>query len=733
MRSIKISDSLGLDLDIPVQSPLKKYLRHDVVDLLAMGDLKNEVTKTLGESGLKPAGLGLNIERSVEFGSGETELTVEAGVNGGIAIHKQDTQLFTGDLIGDDVTIPVGQAFVETSFSARVAPDISHGGGDITFGFESNSEVKLQSFRAFPASQTVREAFSTTLGEFSIPGDFSDLQQLPEHTISSLSGSGTLTLQVEAELRTVPNPLAVPGLPPAIPEIALKPGASIGATASFRIGGAYEIRVRKLSSTTVRLGYYKKDESEFTVGVEAKAGVSFGIGRSDFIGSILTAISGNPKADAEELERAGLSTEHIEEIQNAIRRGVERSVEAGLNVELSALRAGEAAFLYDIDLNIAGGSDRARRGINKALDGDLSLLTEAEQPGALDGVTLLRSVWKASRERGLTLRLNLLGILNAASLSKLLVEGTVVTDHLTGEVTITDQVTGKRLRALMVNFGQNQEKIRRVFFEAMIATVAYRASDVLKDIEVTSSHTYFELHQKTNTQAMKDNLDAVEAVGLLNDAARQNALAHGEPFGRSILVLEASYDDEQCRRIFFGTDNKPRSETYYEQAARKALSALVRPGDPNEQRRIPAFDDALWEQLKANGSPSGNMAILRARLGAGTPISLLAAMDGDFAFIATFWAPSLHKTAKKLAEVRDFLAEHPNTRPDDHDFQKLRKELANHLRNVAKDTKERFGDPLGLVALYFAAGATGSVRAKLSCHSFSLSLPKVVEAGSAQS
>jgi hypothetical protein len=132
--------------------------------------------------------------------------------------------------------------------------------------------------------------------------------------------------------------------------------------------------------------------------------------------------------------------------------------------------------------------------------------------------------------------------------------------------------------------------------------------------------------------------------------------------------------------------------------------------------------------MKALGNRNDIMRLLRARLGPGTPLPLLSAIDGDFAFIAAFWSQALHKMAQRLFELRGFLADNPGIGPHDPRFQNLRKELARHLGDLANDTKERFGDPLGLVAMHYAAGRAASATAKLDCPLFSLSLPKAAPA-----
>jgi hypothetical protein len=56
-------------------------------------------------------------------------------------------------------------------------------------------------------------------------------------------------------------------------------------------------------------------------------------------------------------------------------------------------------------------------------------------------------------------------------------------------------------------------------------------------------------------------------------------------------------------------------------------------------------------------------------------------------------------TARKLAAIRLWLVRNPAAAFDDPDFQKLRQDLAGHLRQVAANTREEFGQPWGLIAM----------------------------------
>ena len=80
----------------------------------------------------------------------------------------------------------------------------------------------------------------------------------------------------------------------------------------------------------------------------------------------------------------------------------------------------------------------------------------------------------------------------------------------------------------------------------------------------------------------------------------------------------------------------------------------------------------------------------------------------------------MNTTAKKLVAMQTFLASHPNADDENNDFKKLRSDLASHLRSVAANTKENFGRPWGLLAMFIASGKRAGRKTMLVGHNISL-------------
>ncbi len=71
------------------------------------------------------------------------------------------------------------------------------------------------------------------------------------------------------------------------------------------------------------------------------------------------------------------------------------------------------------------------------------------------------------------------------------------------------------------------------------------------------------------------------------------------------------------------------------------------------------------------------------------------------------------KMSEKLAELRQFLQDHPGVDPENNIFKSLRKKLAGRLKDVASNTKSEFGDPWGLVAMDQVSGGNAGAKSLL--------------------
>ncbi len=312
--------------------------------------------------------------------------------------------------------------------------------------------------------------------------------------------------------------------------------------------------------------------------------------------------------------------------------------------------------------------------------------------------------------------MNLLGIYNFISISEMLREGEILFEPESGGLVLTDKATANRIRAAMVNFGADADKLRAVLAERFLITAAYRASQPGEGPDLTSNHSYFEYHAKTNRQTMKDNLDAVQSVGFIDGDRKQALLGVLDDFGRSWFVMEAAYDSSLCGHLFLDENNTPRAMEEYERIGRKSLVSLIDAGDADDYRLEPLRDDTLWRAMRSAG-PAALKSVLPASLRDNDVKP--AVITSDYITIV-WWADTMHSTGEVLAEVLKYRKDHPNLDPENNQFKKLRNRLADHLADVARKTKEHFSDPWGLVAMDMASSRRAELSVRLTSAEVSL-------------
>lgn len=670
MPNIRLTDRFGLDLDVQPNSSsaFARYFRN--LTRFRFSDLNAAELQDTSLANLPVKQLQAGLTAELEPGPA----LIEVGAAAGLAI------------------IP---PMVTLSLTAKASAG--------AFGFTAGASFLVANSRSFPPATPFGTALRSVVTGFTLPGDAGDLAALEAGVISTVEGRGTLKFSGAANLMTAVNPLASLSLPlpQGLPEI--KTGAALEVAASVELSTEYQVRVEKLDGSRVRLGWYRRQGTELAVSVTAKAGLLSGAGggAGALAGQVLGGLLAEPPS-GDFWRDAGLNQEQIQQIESAVQAGVERRLEVAVAFELGALGARQAAFLYEVDLGAL--DDSSRQALRQALQGDLSPLTAAED--ALPaGIRLVESIFTTIRQTRHSFRINLLGIYNLRSLSELTRTGRVLFDPASGDLVITDAVTGSELMTARVNFGADSQRLRRLLADTFLITAAYRASRLVVGApHLETCHTYFERTADTERQDMKDNLDVAQALGLLSETAQQEKLGTTEQFGTTTLYAETRYNDRRAERLFLNDQGQPRDQAEYERAGREALQLLVQRNDPDAFRRRPAIDDDLWRRMKSLGQANFGSLFSGTQLGA---------VIADYTLIV-WWAETMRQTGEKLAEMHRFFAVHAAPSPDDPEFRKLREGLAAHLASVAKNTKPQFGDPWGLVAMDRVAGGQAQARVEIT-------------------
>jgi hypothetical protein len=398
---------------------------------------------------------------------------------------------------------------------------------------------------------------------------------------------------------------------------------------------------------------------------------------------------------------------------------LDHSLQASLDAVLSTVTDDRAAFQYEIQP--ARLSPAANVAVHRALGGDLSLLTVMEedmQDGRIlaPGVKMLNSVLSETRKRGVILKINLLGILNYLTVSELIRNSEILTDSVTGDVTIKETVTGNSISAIVEPMARN-EALRKAIFDSVLATTSYRAGKTVALPNLNCEQMHFALNQNTNRQIMGDYLSWFVALKLLTVQDKAAVLSEFIDGGASTCVLRTSFEDADCTAMFFDEHGDLRLRHYYLEIGRQALRALLDPEHQGiDQLRYQIVDDGCWPRAVKIG----------ANVNLGPLVDLSTADDrvgyliGDV-LVITDWAGAMVDAGVLVQDVKTFVgASDPATLFQDNEFNKRREALQKRLAAMVKASKTRFDEPWGMLCLFWAGGSPPNAHAKIIAQRFTV-------------
>ena len=332
-------------------------------------------------------------------------------------------------------TVPNATGYVGVQFQGSLDPGVSGSEGNFTFGFDATGGVNLEYWEAFPlgaGEPKLGDALSATMGSYTIPVKLADLDALAVNDVALVAGQGSLKVSGGVRFEVSPNPLASVDLPLGAGTVAVAPGLSTGLNASFTLSGSYQIRARRIDANTVDLSMVRESGTSWSADLSASGGVTVKVGSTDLIASILGAISTNPVQD--QTAFAALKPADAKVLSDAIKSGLNHNLQASIDLVLAGLTDDQAAFQYQIQS--AQLTPNASAAVSRALCGDLSQLTaleDAMQDGGVlaPGLKLMQSVMAETRKHDVTLKINLLGILNYLTVSELVLHSETLADDAT--------------------------------------------------------------------------------------------------------------------------------------------------------------------------------------------------------------------------------------------------------------------------------------------------------------
>jgi len=691
MPTIPITDKLGVTIDAQLApgSTFLKYAKQLPLLLLRGADLSHLQALTLTDPAVKSLDPGLTFQEPVSLGTNMPELTIGSSAAVSFRVVPGGDALFSPDDYGDNIAIPSDRCYVSIGFRADLTGGIQSPTATLTFGMDASAGVAVSQYLPFSQAApapTLGQALQESIGQFVIPASPEDLDALPAGAVVTMDGHGSLKFSGTANVLTIANPLATLALPSPIPTLSVQQGATVTIGASWEASTDYQVRVQKVDARRVRLGWYRKHESEVVVSASATVGISAGTATTDLFPRLIGAISSDAKSDLDALQKAGLPEDQAGAIDGAVKAAVDRTLELGMAAEFGSLRSDEAAFLYEVDLGALAGD--AKGAIRAALHGDLSGLADVGRLPA--GITAIRSILATANASRFSLKINLLGIFNYASVSRLTLSGKVTYTPSTGDLVIADTATASLIQSTAINFGADEDKLRKVLSDSFLITAAYRGSRaVISPPQLASSHVFFEY----DDNASGKDMSRLAAIGPALRLAAAQVPAGTNGFGRTSVFAESRYDDSLARALFLEADGTPRTHAEYETAGRHAIQLLVPTNADDCFRLQPATDDTLWQQMKNLG---------QANFGQLFPEAHVGAISADYTAIQ-WWADSMCATAAILVRMDRFFAIGAAS-PENAEFETLRQQLAAHMRDVAAKSAPLFGAPWGLVAMFLVTG-----------------------------
>jgi hypothetical protein len=709
MGILKIVDELNAPLlseETPSAKGLAKYLPAPVLELRAVRSVAKALGRPLADANTNPIAAEFSLPKPIPVLGGPVVLDADARV--GLGVHQGGELLFPADDLRDAVTVPSGSAYVSVGLSGRLGASGAGSFGPASLGVTGGASLTTRYFHRVDlaaGSPTLGEALVDAVAHAVIPVGVDDLAALPDGAFASVEAEGALQFSGSADFTSTVNPLATPGLP-IVGSAKVTAGASASIAGTFTASGGFELRLSRSTGDTVRFAWYRRQGSSLEIDASASVGIAATIRDSDVIKKFVEAVSGDPKADLEELINANLDDTQIETLQKAIAESINRSLRIAVELQFSSVRNGEALFAFDLD--VASLDSAGRSVVDEALRGRLDVLQAAAAANA-PGIRAVHTGILRTRERRTAWRVNLLGIINVSSVAELVSKGTLSYDPLTGELNAADAITSQRILVSTRPFESEGEKVRKLVLESVMVTAAYQASRVTAQLSLASRCSYFELRAKTSARDLREDFNTIVALALADSLEASRRIGDEHDFGRSTFLAECAFDQQACDALFLGPDG-PRPVGYYERTGRTALMALI-PADDEERahRRRAVADEARWAAMKSAG-PAAIKPQLAGELGPQRAEHVI----GDFALIV-WWAEAMSRAASALVEMRRFInGRSAASLAGDPEFKKRRTDLENALARVVKDSKARFGDPWGLVALDLAARHTSAAQATIA-------------------
>jgi hypothetical protein len=725
MADFTLTDSLGNPVDISQVtwtsgSSLYNYAKTELLHLIVAPDYIRIKDQLLTAAAPKPAKFELTLGHDFAIGGSSPEVNITPQGEVGLMINATaGADLFDKDDFRVPAQVPAQTGYLGLSFTGSVDANASQTAGDVTFGVDDKAAITYEYLKAFATGAnepTVTAAMKAMLQSFTIPAGVEDLARLNVDDVCSVSGTGRLKVSAVVDVSLPVNPLASVALPLGTGTLTVRDGLMAGVTGDVILTGAYEIRVEKQKGGIIRLSYLQAAGARLEVAATASAGVKVNFGTTDLLAQLLGLIE---KGGVDKEVLSALSADEIKDFNGAIKQSLDHSVQASLTLALSAERDKSAAFQYELTPDSFNAQTKDAVGL--ALKGDLRVLTALEARATADGtvapgIKVLNSVLSTARSKGASLRVNLLGIVNAITMSQLVNKCEFLFESSSGELTIKETAQSEKISAI-TDPVKKQDALRKALFHSVLATTTYVVGKSVAMPSLSCSAVHFIANRNTNQQAVANYTNWFTMLNLMTADERTGILAAFKGGGNSACTIRVPLDDGLCEALFFSRAGTLRGGAEYEEIGRRALQSLLGSSDNATDRiRYQFLSDAqTWASAMKKG-PSPELRTLIPLSSTDPSFDLVFGLiTGDVAEVI-WWAGGMQKAGQALQEMRTFLAgRDPASLAGDTGFANLRTALQKTMLTMVATSKARFDQPLGLMCLCQAAGsppASGDLAAQ---------------------
>ena len=712
MAPISINNLLGLDVGGSL-APGEKLKE------LAPGFLDNK-DRQLDRLPVDNFTLGLHVHQPIDKGLSGWQLGPSELIEGRIALIDAHKRAVDEDSPFGSIEVKAGEIYLELALTFALEAGVKGMAGPAIFGFTGSKGFEIRCYRRFTAGTTGFPSFGaaldSTLSSFVLPGGAEDLNQLDSDTILVFTGQGELSVSAGLTIETPANALACTATGFGS-TLQLKEGGALTTEAKLTLKGGYRTQLRRTSPGIFEVGIYTLKNHELALSVTAEIGVSAGVGEFDLLEQLIGALSRQPTVDVSEFRNALPADDpeeartQIESFQREIKDAISSKLQASMSASLSRLSQNEAIWIFDVDSGSAMSAD-VQRALSAVLHGDLTLVTSAPK-NLPSGLQQQKNVLVNTKVLQQKLRINILGLLNYLSLTKI-AQVSKVEKSSDGDVTlIADTSDVSRLKAVLLNTGGDAKRLRKMLSQDFLIAATYQISNLhVLPPEFTSGQTHLDITNDTDKKQMRDELTVARILGLLTPEEQiQRCL--GNSFGRTTFFVSTKYSASDIQSLLFDNAGVARATEEFETAGRSALAALLM-GKQDQALRLRfaqlGSGDALWQEMKRVGNTAEFAPLFG--LPKGALDGQVQAAAANFITI-TEWASAMNKAAIAVSNVQHEFSLGSVYR-DDPIFLKARQQLKDRLEAVVSNTHDEFGDPLGLLMVYVASGEKAERRVLMS-------------------